>query len=95
MLIPLFSAPTATSLASSQEATKLTCPFNSQHQPAAPVTSKYPYNNAKNGLPGNGKGDYQVPAPGDTAHHFEAPGPNDIRGPCPGFNSAANDHVSP
>lgn len=70
-----------------------TCPFNSQHQPAVPVTSKYPYNNAKNGLPGNGKGGYQAPAPGDTAHQSEAPSPNDIRGPCPGFNSATNNHL--
>lgn len=27
---------------------------------------------------------------GDTAHQFVAPGPNDIRGPCPGLNAAAN-----
>ena len=66
------------------------CPFNANHVPAAPVTSKYPYNNANNGLPGNGKGGYQVPAPGDTAHQFVAPGTNDIRGPCPGLNTAAN-----
>lgn len=26
----------------------------------------------------------------DTAHRFIAPGPNDIRGPCPGLNTAAN-----
>ncbi|KAG9919968.1 Cloroperoxidase, partial [Aureobasidium melanogenum] len=31
-----------------------------------------------------------VPAPGDTAHQYVAPGPNDIRGPCPGLNAAAN-----
>ncbi|KAK1054085.1 hypothetical protein LTR74_016097 [Friedmanniomyces endolithicus] len=67
-----------------------TCPFNANHVAAAPVTSKYPYNNAKNGLPGNGKGGFQVPATGDTAHAFVAPGPNDIRGPCPGLNAAAN-----
>jgi hypothetical protein len=58
--------------------------------PAAPVTAKYPYNNAKNGLPGNGKGGYMVPADGDTEHQFVAPGANDIRGPCPGLNTAAN-----
>lgn len=39
-----------------------TCPFNPNHKPAHPITKKYPYNNAKNGLPGNGKGGYQVPA---------------------------------
>lgn len=31
-----------------------------------------------------------VPAKGDTAHQFTAPGPLDIRGPCPGLNTAAN-----
>ncbi|KAL3422271.1 hypothetical protein PVAG01_06427 [Phlyctema vagabunda] len=67
-----------------------TCPFNPTHVPAPGVTAKYPYNNAKNGLPGNGKGGYKVPADGDTAHQFVAPGPNDIRGPCPGLNAAAN-----
>ncbi|KAK3643368.1 hypothetical protein LTR56_006438 [Elasticomyces elasticus] len=66
------------------------CPFNANHIPAAPVTSKYPYNNAKNGVPGQGKGGFQVPATGDTAHQFVAPGPNDVRGPCPGLNAAAN-----
>ncbi|TKA61134.1 hypothetical protein B0A55_12340 [Friedmanniomyces simplex] len=67
-----------------------TCPFNANHVAAAPVTSQYPYNNAQNGLPGDGKGGFQVPADGDTAHGFIAPGPNDIRGPCPGLNAAAN-----
>ncbi|PSK42079.1 hypothetical protein B9Z65_3993 [Elsinoe australis] len=67
-----------------------TCPFNANHQPAVPYNSKYPYNGARNGLPGKGKGGYQVPAPGDDAHRFIAPGPNDIRGPCPGLNAAAN-----
>ena len=66
------------------------CPFNPNHKPAAPVTDAYPYNNARNGLPGNGKGGYKVPADGDTAHYFVAPGANDIRGPCPGLNTAAN-----
>lgn len=55
------------------------CPFNPSHVPAAPITSKYPYNGAINGLPGNGVGGYQVPAPGDTAHQFVPPGPKDIR----------------
>nr|POE76235.1 aromatic peroxygenase [Quercus suber] len=67
-----------------------TCPFNPNHVPAAPVTDQYPYNGAVDGKPGKGKGGYQVPAPGDTAHAFIAPGPNDIRGPCPGLNTAAN-----
>merc|ERR1711977_611007 len=70
-----------------------TCPFNANHEDARPVTDEFPYNNAKNGVPGNGKGGYQVPAPGDTAHQFEAPNPStDIRGPCPGLNAAANHH---
>ena len=56
-----------------------TCPFNPNHPGAAPITSQYPYNGAVNGLPGKGVGGYQVPAPGDTAHQFVAPGPNDIR----------------
>lgn len=67
-----------------------TCPFNSDHTGAAPFNADYPYNNAQNGLPGNGVGGYQVPADGDTAHYFVAPGANDIRGPCPGLNTAAN-----
>jgi hypothetical protein len=67
-----------------------TCPFNANHQPAAPYNSKYPYTGARNGAPGSGKGGILVPADGDTAHAFQAPGPNDIRGPCPGLNAAAN-----
>jgi len=66
------------------------CPFNANHKPAAAFNAKYPYNNAKNGQKGNEKGGFQVPADGDTAHAFVAPGPNDIRGPCPGLNAAAN-----
>jgi len=67
------------------------CPFNANHVPAAPITSQYPYNNAVNGKPGNGKGGFLVPAPGDTAHYFVAPDySKDIRGPCPGLNTAAN-----
>ncbi|KAK3678167.1 hypothetical protein LTR78_002263 [Recurvomyces mirabilis] len=67
-----------------------TCPFNANHVPASPVTAQYPYNNAKNGVMGNQKGGFQVPTTGDTAHYYVAPGPNDIRGPCPGLNAAAN-----
>ena len=71
-----------------------TCPFNSNHAGAAPYSDEYPYNGAKNGAPGKGMGGFQVPAPGDTAHQYTAPGPNDIRGPCPGLNAAANHNVS-
>ncbi|KAF2127317.1 Cloroperoxidase [Dothidotthia symphoricarpi CBS 119687] len=66
------------------------CPFNANHQPAAPYTSQYPYLGAKNGSAGTGVGGIKVPADGDTAHAFVAPGANDIRGPCPGLNAAAN-----
>jgi hypothetical protein len=49
------------------------CPFNANHKPANPITSKYPYNGAKNGLPGKGKGGYQVPANVGNAHfHLNA-----------------------
>jgi len=58
-----------------------TCPFNKDHKPAAKWNPKFPYNSAQNGLPGNGKGGFQVPMPGDDDHKFIAPGPNDIRGP--------------
>ena len=60
------------------------CPFNPDHKGAAPYTSEFSYTGAKNGLPGTGKGGIKVPADGDTDHMFEAPGDNDIRGPCPG-----------
>ena len=69
------------------------CPFNSNHPGAAPYTSDFPYTGANNGLAGTGVGGILVPAEGDTAHAFEAPGPDDIRGPCPGLNTAANHHV--
>lgn len=36
----------------------------------------------------------QVPALGDYAHRYIAPGPNDIRGPCPGMNTLANRMLS-
>ena len=70
-----------------------TCPFNADHVPAAPITSEFPYAGAQNGLPSIFPGNFQVPANGDTAHAFVAPGPNDIRGPCPGLNTAANHNV--
>lgn len=77
----------------SHEKRQGSCPFNSDHPGAAPYSSDYPYTGAQNGLPGTGNGGIKVPADGDTAHAFEAPGPNDIRGPCPGLNTAANHHV--
>ncbi|KAK9413016.1 putative Heme haloperoxidase family profile domain-containing protein [Seiridium unicorne] len=66
------------------------CPFNPNHQDAPAVTTEFPYNGAIGGLPGKGVGGYQVPAPGDEAHQFIAPTDQDIRGPCPGLNAAAN-----
>ncbi|CAI6335538.1 unnamed protein product [Periconia digitata] len=66
------------------------CPFNADHKPAAPYNPKYRYTGAANGVPGNGIGGLKVPADGDEAHYYQAPGPNDIRGPCPGLNAAAN-----
>lgn len=67
------------------------CPVNPNHVPAVPVNDQYPYNNAKNGVPGNGKGGFLVPDPNDPDHQFIAPDySKDIRGPCPGLNTAAN-----
>ena len=70
-----------------------TCPFNTNHVPGVPITAQFPYAGAINGLPSTRPGNFQVPAIGDTAHQFVAPGPNDIRGPCPGLNTAANHNV--
>ena len=70
-----------------------TCPNNPNHVPAAPITSEFPYAGAIDGLPSTRPGNFQVPANGDTAHQFVPPGPNDIRGPCPGLNTAANHNV--
>jgi len=67
-----------------------TCPFNPNHVPAPGITAQFPYNGAKNGAPGKGKGGYKVPADGDAAHQFIKPTSKDIRGPCPGLNAAAN-----
>jgi hypothetical protein len=66
------------------------CPYNAKHEPAAAYNPKYPYTGARNGLPGTGKGGIKVPADEDKAHEFRAPTANDIRGPCPGMNTAAN-----
>lgn len=71
-----------------------TCPFNPDHVEAAPFDLRYPYTGSINGLPGTGIGGVPVPAPGDTAHEFQAPTAQDIRGPCPGMNTAANHGVS-
>ncbi|CAK3937822.1 Aromatic peroxygenase [Lecanosticta acicola] len=68
----------------------LQCPNNPNHVPAAPITSQYPYLGAINGKNGTGKGGILVPAPGDTVHYYQEPGPLDIRGPCPGINTMAN-----
>ena len=80
-------------VASQYSKRQATCPFNANHVPAAPITSQFPYAGAINGLPSTRPGNFQVPANGDTAHAFVAPGPNDIRGPCPGLNTAANHNV--
>lgn len=71
------------------------CPVIINRKGAAPFNSKFPYTGARNGLPGSQLGGFEVPNDDDTAHFFEAPGPNDIRGPCPGLNTAANHHVWP
>ncbi|KZT51124.1 Cloroperoxidase [Calocera cornea HHB12733] len=58
---------------------------------AAPYSTQYPYTGAiLDGKPGKGVGGIPVPAPGDTAHYFEAPPPGAQRGPCPGMNTLAN-----
>lgn len=36
------------------------CPFNSNHQGAAPYSDDYPYTGAKNGAPGSQKGGIKV-----------------------------------
>lgn len=59
------------------------CPVHATRKGAAPYSSYYPslYTSAMNGKPGTGRGGVLVPAPGDSAHAYVAPGPNDIRGP--------------
>lgn len=77
-----------------QGTTMAGCPYNPNHVPAAPITSKFPYLGAANGLPATHPvGNIEVPADDDTAHQYVAPGKNDIRGPCPGLNAAANHNV--
>lgn len=70
------------------------CPINTKHTGAAPYTTQFPYCGAKNGIAGvfpclNNR----VPAVNDKAHYWTAPGSKDIRGPCPGLNTAANHNV--
>ena len=77
-----------------QGTTMAGCPYNPNHVPAVPISAKFPYLGAVNGLPAtNPVGNIEVPTDGDSAHIFTAPGKNDIRGPCPGLNTAANHHV--
>lgn len=58
------------------------CPVNKNHVPAAKWNPKFPYNHAKNGLPGKGVGGYLVPHPDDEDHKFIQPDlTRDIRGP--------------
>ncbi|CAD6591759.1 MAG: hypothetical protein ASARMPREDX12_005409 [Alectoria sarmentosa] len=74
-----------------QGTTMAGCPYNPNHVPAVPATSQFPYLGAVNGLPATHPvGNIEVPTDGDNAHNFVAPGPNDIRGPCPALNTAAN-----
>ncbi|TKA74865.1 hypothetical protein B0A49_04790 [Cryomyces minteri] len=68
------------------------CPINPNHPGAHKYVAPYLYTGANHGLPGSGIGCFDVPIPGDPNHYFEAPGPLDIRGPCPGLNTAANYH---
>jgi hypothetical protein len=36
------------------------CPFNANHQDAAPYSAAFPYTGARNGLPGTGNGGIKV-----------------------------------
>ena len=77
-----------------QGTTQAGCPFNKNHVPGAPATPQFPYLGAMNGLPATHPvGNIEVPTDGDNIHNFVPPGPNDIRGPCPGLNTAANHNV--
>ncbi|EME80673.1 uncharacterized protein MYCFIDRAFT_98841, partial [Pseudocercospora fijiensis CIRAD86] len=68
-----------------------TCGFNPNHVPAQGITTQYPYCGAKYPLPGTQVcTNNLVPAKGDTAHAYMKPKSTDIRGPCPGLNTAAN-----
>ena len=82
-----------TKLLNKHEKRQSTCPNNPVHKGAVPFNPQFPYTGARNGLPGTQIGGIEVPDDNDVAHRFEAPGPLDIRGPCPGLNTAANHHV--
>ncbi|CAF9919190.1 MAG: hypothetical protein HETSPECPRED_003970 [Heterodermia speciosa] len=77
---------------SQHERRQTTCPNNPNHQGAVPFNQRFPYTGAQNGLPGTQIGGVVVPDVNDVAHKFDPPGPLDIRGPCPGLNTAANHH---
>ena len=78
-----------------QGSTMAGCPYNPNHVPAVPISPDFPYLGAANGLPAtNPVGNIEVPADNDVNHKFVPPGKNDIRGPCPGLNTAANHNVS-
>jgi hypothetical protein len=65
--------------------------LQNQKRASAPFTSQFPYLGAANGLPATSTtGGILVPAAGDTAHQYTAPGSADQRGPCPALNAAAN-----
>ena len=89
------SLPNAQSeLEKRQGTTMAGCPYNPDHVPAVPANAEFPYLGAFNGLPAlHPVGNIEVPTDGDDAHNFTPPGPNDIRGPCPGLNTAANHNV--
>lgn len=81
------------SLVERQDPGSNVCPFNPNHQGAVPYNPKYPYCGAINGAPGfQVCANNLVPAKGDTAHAWQAPGKNDIRGPCPGLVSTRSPH---
>lgn len=91
------SLPNAEAELEKRQGTTMTgCPYNPNHVPAVPATAEFPYLGAVNGLPATHPvGNIEVPTDGDNAHNFVPPGPNDIRGPCPGLNTAANHNVLP
>jgi hypothetical protein len=66
------------------------CLFNAKQEIVAAYNEKSAYTGARISLPGTGKGGIKVPADGDPAHAFKALTVNDIRGPSPGLNAAAN-----
>ena len=89
----IYQANTKRQIETDDKGSAAYCPVNPEHLGAAPFNPLYPYTGAVDGLPGTGIGGKQVPAPGDEAHYFTPPGDLDIRGPCPGMNTAANHNV--